>query len=319
MGRLLRTCACAAIALATASVLGSCGSPAPKPDKNIKVVGTLGRQPGQFTKPRAVLMRPDGGLYVIDRSGRIQSLDADGNHINHWWVPAYDNGTPTGGGVDPRDQSLWLADTHYQRLLHYDREGKLLGELGGDGPDGQPRLVFPTCVAVDPDDYSLWISEYGVKNRVFHVTQDGHWLGVWENEARTDADLQRPQSLFVASTGELLVADAGNHRVWRFRRTPGAPEPIGTWGQGGTAPGELKYPYCLTPGPDHTVLICEYGNSRISQFTEDGKFIRTWGGPGHGPGQLFSPWGVGCDPKNRVVWIADSNNDRLQRVANWPK
>lgn len=283
---------------------------------SVRVLGCQGRQPGQFVKPRAVRFLSDGSMIVIDRTGRIQRIDAQGNPLFHWRLPAFDNGTPTGFDVDTRDDSLWIADTHYQRILHYSPSGRLLGMFGKQGT-GPGEMIFPTDVALDPDDGSLWVSEYGHRNRIMHFQSDGEFLGEWGKVAESDADLLRPQSLAVMPGGDLLVADAAHHRIWRFRRSR-VPEPIGCWGIAGEKPGELKYPYSIALGLDNTLYVLEYGNSRVSHFTAEGEFLGIWGGPGHAPDRMYNPWGMASSRAGKCLAIADTNNNRVLFVGAMP-
>ncbi len=284
-----------------------------------RTLGIRGSQPGLVAKPRAVHFVSTGEMIVIDRSGRIQRLTPEGEFAAQWRLPAWENGTPTGFAVDPRDDSLWVADTHYTRILHYSREGNLLGAFGERGT-GPGQMIFPTDVAFDAEDQTLWISEYGQRNRILHFrAADGAFLGEWGHVAETEADLLRPQSLVVAPDGFLYVADAGRHRVWRFRRGPGAPEPVGAWGALGGEPGALKYPYSLALGPEGTLFVLEYGNSRVSHFTTDGRFLGAWGAPGRGPQNLHSPWGVASDARAARLLLADTNNDRLTLLTLAPE
>jgi len=292
------------------------GAEAASPSDSL-VIGRLGRQPGLFTKPRAVGFLAGGDMIVIDRSGRIQRLDPQGAHRLDWRLPAFENGTPTGFSVDPRDDSLWVADTHYMRILHYSPDGRLLGQFGRRGAEAG-EMLFPTSISLDPDGATLWVSEYGQRNRIIHFAQDGTFLGEWGKIAEGPDDMLRPQSLVAMPGGPLFVADAGHHRIWRFKRGPGAPEPIGAWGREGTAPGELKYPYDLALGPDQTLFVLEYGNSRISHFTMDGRFLGCWGAPGGGPDQLQSPWGIAFDPPRGRLLVADTNNNRLLLLPSLP-
>jgi DNA-binding beta-propeller fold protein YncE len=275
-----------------------------------RIIGSQGRQPGQFSKPRAVAMTAAGDLVVIDRTGRVQRLDAETGEVRaKWLLPRFDNGTPTGMTLSGDEKTLWIADTHYQRILQYDLEGRLLFSFGEAGTE-PGQMIFPTDVCPDPLDGSLWVCEYGLRSRIMHFSATGEFLAEWGSEEYAYADLQRPMAISMDGQGRLFVVDGGNHRVLAYNR---AGELLFSWGEAGEAPGQLKYPYDLAFGPDGTVFICEYGNSRVSHFTAEGEFLGIWGGPGHGPGELFSPGGVAVDAQGTVA-VTDTNNSRVQII-----
>lgn len=275
-----------------------------------RVIGAVGRQPGQFAKPRAVAFAQDNSLYVIDRSGRIQIMDSEtGEFISKWNLPGWSNGTPTGITVDNDGESLWVADTHYQQILHYDRDGNILTQWGEDGTD-PGQMIFPTDVCPDPDGRTVWVTEYGQRSRIMQFTRDGEFVREWGSGVYEYSDLQRPMAIAVSDDGSIFVADAGNHRILIFDRDLGL---RATWGEPGEEPGQLKYPYDIAFAPDGTLYVCEYGTSRVSRFTADGDFLGLWGGPGHDAGRLYSPWGVAIAP-NGFVAVADTNNGRIQII-----
>lgn len=277
----------------------------------IEVVGHVGRQPGLFSRPRAVDVTSTGLMAVVDRTGRLQIFNlATLEFVRQWRFPAWDNGTPTGMTIDPVDDSIWVADTHYNRILHYDLEGKLLAQFGSAGEE-PGHFVFPTDVCPDPDGKFVWVTDYGRRNRVMQFQRDGTFVKEWGTELFTNADLDRPQALSLSPDGQqLLVVDAGNHRINVYDRDGKLVRHIGSAGSG---PGQLKYPYDLAVAPDGSYYIAEFGNHRVSHFAADGSFLGVLGGPGNGPGEFASPWGVAVAPDGTVV-IADTNNQRLQIV-----
>ena len=75
-------------------------------------------------------------------------------------------------------------------------------------------------------------------------------------------------------------------------------------------------PNAVAFGPGGEIYVSDgYVNSRIVQFTSDGKFARIIGGKkGSGPGELQLPHGVAIDPQGRII-VADSDNKRLSIFA----
>jgi len=69
-------------------------------------------------------------------------------------------------------------------------------------------------------------------------------------------------------------------------------------------------------GPNGEVFVSDgYVNSRVVQFTADGRLVRIFGGKkGGGPGELNTPHGVAIDTQGRVL-VADSGNKRVAIFA----
>ncbi|MEQ8821440.1 MAG: hypothetical protein RLY93_14475 [Sumerlaeia bacterium] len=304
-------CLCGKIFLPITFVLLLAGcSPQPGATPPSAVLGHQGRAPGAFSKPRAIAIDGLNRLAVIDRTGRIQTFDLRTLALlEEWELPSYSNGTPTGMTLDPVDDTIWLADTHYQRILHYGWDGTLLGSFGESGT-GPGQMIFPTDVALDPDGETLWVVEYGHRARLMQFTRGGDFVREWTTEPYEYTDAQRPQALAIGEDGLIYVADAGVNRVLVFSREG---ELLRSWGEAGNAAGELWFPYDIALGPDRTLYISEWGNSRVSHFTQEGEFLGFWGIPGHDPGMLWQPWGVAIGPGGQLA-VADTENHRVQLI-----
>lgn len=288
--------------------VGGCSSTDAAPGRGVRLIGEPGRQPGTFSRPRAVAVLENDELAVIDRTGRVQIVDIDtGGYVRHWMLPEWSNGTPTGLSADRTDNSLWIADTHYQRILQYSPTGTLLFKFG-EGGNTPGKMVFPTDVCPDPDGKHVWVCEYGVRSRVMMFTRRGEFVREWGSPEYDYTDLSRPMAIDIDKDGNVVVADAGNHRIVVYDRTGTL---LRSFGKPGREPGQLDYPYDFGVAPDGTLYVVEYGANRISHFAADGGFLGTWGTPGFRPGQLFAPWGITVDTHHRVV-VADTNNGRLQ-------
>jgi sugar lactone lactonase YvrE len=79
-----------------------------------------------------------------------------------------------------------------------------------------------------------------------------------------------------------------------------------------TSQDTFNQPNFVAFGPTGDVFVSDgYINSRIVQFTKEGKFVRIIGGvKGNAPGQLTLPHGVAVDSKGRV-FVSDSDNKRV--------
>ncbi len=283
------------------------------------VWGRRGMSDGRFLKPRAITIDHQDHLYIVDTTGRIQVFDAEGSLLRSWSTPQTANGRPTGmatkatAGKDGTPR-LFVADTHYYRMLVYTLDGKLIPEeqIGGVAGHSPGEFAFVTDAVCDDDGF-FYIGEYGDSDRIQKFSSDGDFVSQWGGTGHTSGKFVRPQSL-VVDKKTLYVVDAGNHRIQRFDVSEDQPRLIDIWGKEGNQNGQFYYPYDLALASDGTVLVCEYGNQRLQRFDHAGKWIASWGGPGFEPGQLYQPWGLTIDSHDRVH-ILDSNNHRVQRIG----
>ncbi|RMF83335.1 MAG: hypothetical protein D6744_04865 [Planctomycetota bacterium] len=298
-----------ALAACCAGPLTACSPSAPVGENPpLRVAGRTGAGPAEFNYPRAIAVARDGGVFVVDKGGRIQHFTADGEFVGAWRTPAIDAGKPTGVGVAP-DGRLFVADTHYARILIYSPSGELIRTFGEYG-DGPGRFRLPTDVLVRPDG-SFYVSEYGGNDRVSHYTADFAYISSFGGADAGEARLARPQSLALSPEGDLWVADACNHRICRFSADG---EFRAAFGRLGSGHGELRFPYGVTVLSDGTLVVTEYGNNRVQRFTPEGVSLGVWGAAGRSPGRLAYPWAAAALPDDRVV-IVDSGNNRLQWIA----
>jgi sugar lactone lactonase YvrE len=273
------------------------------------VWGQRGISPGRLEKPRAMAIDREDHLYLVDMTARIQVFDTDGNYLRGWQTPDHTAGRPTGLSIG-NDGQVYVADTHYYRVLVYSREGELRRIIGGTrGPEpGNFGLV--TDVVQDAQG-NLYIAEYGEYDRIQKFSADGRFLLQWGGHGSKPGEFRRPQNLAIDSQERIWVADACNHRIQAFD-TQG--KLLKLWGKQGGDVGELYYPYGLVLADDGTLWVAEFGNHRIQCFTQDGRSLGCWGTHGRAAGQLDSPWALVADSSGRIH-VLDTNNHRVQRTA----
>jgi len=286
-------------------LLAGCGGKTPGGSKPELVFGQTGLGPGDFSYPRAIAIAPDGCVFVIDKTARVQRFDPQGRYEHGWRMPEWEAGKPTGITVD-RQGRLLIADTHYHRVMIYDREGTLLGRFGERG-SGPGQFEFPTAVAADGDGF-LYVSEYGGNDRISKFTPDCRFVMSFGGPDAGEASLLRPESLDFDAEQTLWVADACHHRLCRFSREG---KLLSTVGREGSGAGQLRYPYGVRVCRDGNLLVTEFGNNRVQMLTPQGRSLRTWGTAGREPGQLAYPWAAAEGPDGRV-YVVDSGNNRIQ-------
>jgi len=255
--------------------------------------------------PRDAACDLDGRIYVLDRRARIFVLDTAGTLRRILSMPASANGNPQGICPGPGGE-LYVADTHYHRVLVFDPQGRPARQWGSYGR-GPGQFVYITSVCVSPDGERVYAAEYGGNDRIQIFDPNGVRLGSIGRRGAAQGEFDRPSGLALDRQGHLYVADACNHRVQvfdpqgRFLRSLGeAP-----------GPGRLRYPWDVDVTPQGTVAVLEYGNHCVTFFDRDGTVLGSQGGPGRTPGRLLGPWGLAVGPDGRI-FVADTGNNRVQ-------
>lgn len=302
--RALRTVHLAIISLLPV-LAGGCEPPPLTESGVVAMFGRVGLGPGDFSYPRAVAAEPSGSVFIVDKSGRIQRFSERGDFELLWAMPQTEHGKPVGLSVHP-DGRLFVADTHYHRVMIFDRDGESLLSFGREG-FGPGEFQLPTDVAFDRDGF-VYVAEYNGNDRITKWSSNGEFVKVIGDISIDGKHLRRPAALDIDDEQTLWVADACNHRIVRLSLDG---EVLSTFGRFGSDPGEMRYPYDLCISPENTIMVCEYEGSRLQWFSTDGQSLRIWGRHGREPGELFAPWGATYGPGGKV-YIVDSLNSRVQ-------
>lgn len=307
--RLARVRASAAVALCLLLAVSLTGcSSSPGSDGRPEVLsafGKTGKGPGEFIYPRGIDLARDGTLFVVDKTGRVQHLTRDGQSLGAIQMPQTDAGKPVGVTVGP-DGNLYVADTHYHRIIVYSPDGRIVRQWGESG-QGDGQFIYPVDVAFA--DGRVLVAEYGGNDRISVFSTEGKFLYSFGAFGSGEGQFSRPSALCVDPKAQrLYVADACNHRiaVYDLKGTL-----RGYFGSPGQQKGQLRYPYGLSLLPDGTLVVCEFGNNRVQLFSPEGKSLAVYGSAGREMGQLAYPWGVVVDAQRRA-YVVDAGSDRIQ-------
>ena len=173
---------------------------------------------------------------------------------------------------------------------------------------GQPWGGLTSWVAADGKGSVIVMVRAAPYFRVF--TREGQPVKTWGDAAL----FNQAHSVHFAPDGSLWATDPNDHVVHKFTPDGKLLMTLGKKGVAGddTARDAFNRPNAVGFGPTGEIYVSDgYVNSRIVQFTSDGKFGRIIGGKkGSGPGELQLPHGVVVDQQGRII-VADSDNKRL--------
>jgi len=271
----------------------------------------------------------------------VQGFSGDGGPVTQAMLHS-----PGDVAVAP-DGSLYIADYGNYRIRRVGPDGIITtvagtgvsGYSGDGGPATQAMLGSVSGVAVAPDG-SLYIAD-SVNRRIRRVGPDGIITTVvgtgvsgysGDGGPATQATLDLPSGVAVASDGSLYIADQYNFRVRRVGpdgliTTVAGNGLEGSSGDGGPATqASLYLPSSVAVGPDGSVYIVTawlYYNY-IRRVGPDGIITTVagtgmwWGFSGDGgpatQAMLYWPSGVAVAPDGSL-YIADAGNRRIRRVG----
>jgi tripartite motif-containing protein 71 len=117
----------------------------------------------------------------------------------------------------------------------------------------------------------------------------------------------------------LIAPDGGNHRIQVFEIVGGKPvysTTIGTTGVSGTADGTFNYPNHLAFDSSGRLYVMDTFNYRVQRCTSAGgvwSCVTFFGEPGVSGSDPYhlAGWTNGIEIRNDVIYIADSNNQRV--------
>src|SRR5687768_1547707 len=82
--------------------------------------------------PRSAAVGPSDEVAVLDTAGRVLIYDAAGALLRQWKMLDVSVGKPE-GIIMLRDGRIVVCDTHYHRVVWFDREGRILSTIGKKG------------------------------------------------------------------------------------------------------------------------------------------------------------------------------------------
>ena len=263
--------------------------------------GIAGRGPGYVTRPEGVAIDAAGTVHVADTlDHRIERVSSDGAYLGQsgyvsansgYASPAAGNGqfnTPGGVAVDRAAGRVWVADTANSRVQALGLDGTWQASAGG--------FNAPREIAVAPDG-TVYVADTGNGRVQRRDPASGAWTTL-------TSGLTSPAGV-AATSAAVYVADTGANRILRVAGTASTlPAP----------PGGLDGPTGLAAAGG-AVYVSDTGADRVLRFNEGAGTWDVLGTGGTGAGQFIAPHGLALDTAATTLVVADTGNDRLQRIT----
>ena len=184
------------------------------------------------------------------------------------------------------------------------------------GGPGLP-LNNPGALAVDPDG-NLWVADRA-RNAFQIFSPDGVFQDVWGEAGSGEGQFhfyngdRTGGAVAFDRSGNLFVADPGNHRVQKFGPDRSF---LLSWGTEGKANGQFIVPTSIAVDGEGRVYVADSQRSDVQVFDGDGQYLQTIGRFGLGEGELFLAAGgyVTIDPAGNV-WVTNIGSQRIDKFA----
>jgi sugar lactone lactonase YvrE len=278
------------------------------------LIATVGS--GTLTTPVGVSVAA-GELFVADGgSGAVYRFDFSG--LDTSWGQNPGNGVedqPAGIATDAAG-NVYVTNRALDLVQRFDATGAFLTQWGGTG-SANAEFVDPAGIAVGPSG-DVYVADTG-NNRIQRFGADGTYQMQWGSTGTNAAAKQMisPSGIAVDASGNVFVSDLGNNRISKF---DAAGAFLGTWGAFGTGDGQFSDPRGIAIDGSGNVWVADSKNNRIQEFSSTGLFIQKWGGSGSGgvsssqlDGKFSRPYDLDIDAEG-TLWVADRNNNRIQRM-----
>jgi len=264
-------------------------------ERRFDVVGELKLNIGErSSKPRGIAVNSKGLIAVADRqSHSIFILDKEGKHLRN----VGSRGSNAGQLNYPadvtflNDDKILVADELNHRIQQFNvHSGKFVKSFGKKGTrDGE--FEYPIGVCMD-NKGNVVVTEF-VNNRIQVLTKDGVPVFKFGDKEPT---LGHPFGC-VFHKNMFIVSDSRNHCLKVYDSSGRFLHKIGEEGE---ADGQFKKPWGLCVDKHDNVLVCDYDNSRIQQFTIEGRFT--------GKHDVEEPWGITLAPDGNILFSESSTN-----------
>ncbi|MBI4200873.1 MAG: hypothetical protein HY531_01120 [Chloroflexi bacterium] len=242
-------------------------------DRTVRVIylttqappGTLtppGTEPGT-RKPMGIAVASSGVVYVVDRLRTLVDLyDPAGQWLGTLADPPYVSGAwqPLGVAVNAEGEVyVTNGSVSGPAIAEYDAQGRFITTYGTIS-QGATGVSYPNAMALAQNEY-MFVSDSN-HSRIVVMNTEGNVVTTYGGSVGDDS-LALPRGTFIDRRGFCYVTDATSHvvKVWDVTQEPA--RFLFSFGEQGSADGQLLYPNAVAVDSRGRIYIADTGNDRI--------------------------------------------------------
>ena len=175
-------------------------------------------------------------------------------------------------------------------------------------PESQ-ELGMVSWLARDPKTGITWLIQRGDKaDPVIAVDQEGRVLHSFGKGL-----YKIPHAIRLDPEGNIWTVDAGSSMIIKFTTNGQRLLQIDAGGQPESVASTFRGATDIAFSPSGRIFITDgYANSRILEYSANGKKVHEWGTAGTGAGQFHLPHSIVVD-ENNILYVADRENGRIEK------
>ena len=291
-----------------------------------------------------ILVASNYRIRKINSNGIINTIAGNGSGgYNGEGIPATLSQTyETTGMMIDKAGNIFIAERSDNRVRKLSASG-VITTVAGNGIKGysgdgglaiNAQLDLPNSLSID-NNGNIFIADLGnscirkinVNGVITTIAGNGVRGFTGDGGLAINAQLDYPTAVFADSSGNILIADQGNHRIRKINvagiiTTIVGNGTYGINGDGGNATdAQLTYPSSVTEDVHGNIFITEWGNSRVRKIDTNG-IINTVAGNGSdgfdGDGgkaleaQVHANF-ISFDRDENMI-VTDGANNRIRKV-----
>ena len=199
------------------------------------------------------------------------------------------------------DGSVIVSEEGGATISFLDTKGDRLNSFMTNAKRNNNNIVVNSgCLAVTPKGTLLFTSLKD--NSLMEFSMTVQCLSRVGSQGDGPLQFYRPSGIAInKTTGQVYVADSGNHRVQVLKADLTFSH---MFGSGGSGHRQFNSPHGIAIDSQGLVYVADGGNNRIQQFTPEGKHLSSFGTKGSTPGQLTFPFDINVDD-NDLLYICE--------------
>ncbi len=241
---------------------------------------------------------------------------------------------PQGVAIDDSGNII-VADTMNSRIRKISPSGMVTTIAGSsrgfaDGVSTTAKFASPTMIAIDALG-NIVIAD-SIDNRIRSISSSGivstiagSGMASFANGASATAQFREPRSVAVDAAGNIIVADADNHRI-RGISSDGTVTTVAGNGNighvdGASATAQFTLPLGVAVDAAGNIIVGDSNNRRIRSISPSG-IVSTVAGSGFqgfvdgasATAKFDAPRGIAIDVGGDII-VADTQNNRIRRIS----